>query len=456
MMISNGKLKFLLILFAIGLPIIIHQAAGASVDVVNNIESTNWQTPFPISQNTHGSQRPSIAATSNGKVLVAFALQQTSNSQSTDPFYRLSTNFGQSWLDVSPIKVTNNISSRQVNVIFDNNEKAHAVWTENGNTLAYAPEANWNSGSSYQTIYTASGFGAVLESPKIIPGFGNLLHVVWAAKSATDFGVNIYYARSTNSGASWTLGTVASNSGIKTDSESNKPDIAISSDGKIHITWQEQQAGDTTLYNAIMYSQSSDNGNTWSQPVNLSEVIFTSTEVKNHDSYQARIIAVGNTLKVVFVDREEADENYSYQSLYYLECSTNCVNKNNWKQPSQNPISQQTYLSSVKDPTPYYIEPTILHQAGCTTIYFHGIRIDVAQDREVVFGMNSCNGWDKLREIITDTSKESILPTTTTSNNWWLFMAYEDTSTTNHKIMFLRNQPALYMPLMMRQYVAGP
>ncbi len=106
------------------------------------------------------------------------------------------------------------------------------------------------------------------ESPETAPGPAmaispdNQIHLAWADKRTGTW--DVYYARSTDGGASFSTPIA-----VVTDAKAaarGHPALAMSPDGQVHITWEDQRSGDWD----ICYARS-DDGETFSSPVQVND-----------------------------------------------------------------------------------------------------------------------------------------------------------------------------------------
>lgn len=116
----------------------------------------------------------------------------------------------------------------------------HLVWEEAGGLLH-----SYRNGSSWSAPAPISGTGDG-EQPALAAGAGDQLHLVYV--NAPD----IYYLAW--DGSSWGLPRNISD----TSSNSDSPDVAVASDGSIHVVTTEQAGPDHALY----YARSGD-GSSW-------------------------------------------------------------------------------------------------------------------------------------------------------------------------------------------------
>jgi len=112
-------------------------------------------------------------------------------------------------------------------------QQAQADWTA-------AKRLTWTSGYSF--------------GPAIATDSSNALHVVWYDNTPGHYA--IYYKRSSNGGATWS----AAQRLTWTSGDSSSPAIAIDSTKTIHVAWHDTTPG----YAEIYYGRSTDGGITWS------------------------------------------------------------------------------------------------------------------------------------------------------------------------------------------------
>jgi len=85
----------------------------------------------------------------------------------------------------------------------------------------------WNSGYS--------------EFPSIATDSSGNIHVVWDDYTPGNY--EIYYKKSTDGGATWSIKRLTWNSGGSCD-----PTIAIDSSGNIHVVWKDNTPGNLEIY----------------------------------------------------------------------------------------------------------------------------------------------------------------------------------------------------------------
>jgi len=406
----------------------------------------NWDAAEKISQTSGITDaiQPSISASATGaKVIVVYYGVLNNNNSDRDVYYTTSTNFGNTWPTKARIHQSSGSAtdSSFVDVAITPNNKGHAVWIEefsNVPRLVYKYENNWGNNSTNLVTISAPATPIVMADPKIVAKSNNRLDVVWAQGEPTT-NVNIYHAYSTSStGSSWQgIAPI-----IDTSDSSRIPDIAIDASGVYHVVWEE--GPDPTK---IFYLRGVPSGNAvnWSValPINISQKSIPGNTTA---ATQPRIYADGNVLHVTYTNYI----NTGQQFVHHLQCNGNCSNLANWISVG-NPISGQVLGAKALDP--FDVVSTIGQAGRCTYVYFHGIQGDVGQNNERIWGTNSCGNWGaSARDQVTDSEIRSINPAMTSANNWWLFLTYEQVSNDGNlrEIYFTRNQPAIYLPTVLK------
>ena len=387
-----------------------------------------WEDAIIISTGDSGARLPSVAAAPNGKdVIVAYVSQRSAAEENTDPYYHDSSNNGDTFPgNPAPINSNGATETIDVAISFDGNSQAHALWIEemanNNRELRYAQENNWPNSSTLLASTTSPG---VIFTPRIETSGSNTVNVVWAEN---DSGIitDIYHARSANGGSSWPI------NGVILDSAdlSQFPDLAVSNNGMIHVVWSEG-----LFTSKVNYVQGTVSGGM----VNWSSAIAISDRSAATNALEPAIFVNGSVVQVTYTDRLSADS----QFVHYLRCAGNCTNVNNWVS-SNNPVSGQAVGANVGDP--FDVTSTVVQAGGCSFVYFHGVRTGT---NEQILGVDSCGNWaSSARDIVTASNIRSLNPDLAVQNNWWIYLVYEDKS--SEQIQFLRNQPALYLPLIVK------
>ncbi|HFE66981.1 MAG TPA: exo-alpha-sialidase, partial [Chloroflexi bacterium] len=325
-----------------------------------------WENGFALTNNSsdpQGAVFPVVAAAPDGKtVIVGYSHKTGTGLNDADPYFVRSNMNGRrtpnSWSSPSPI-YTSAATSDFLDITFDANSQAHAVWVEDSSNLYYGKENTWglSGGSGPKQIYSVTPFS--IEAPKIVASGTNKLDLVMAKNDGGE--LSIFHARSSNNGANWQPTPVEISTGIAGAGAATTPSIAVDNSGRLNVVWEQFLTG--SIYE-IYFSQSSDGGQNWSTPINLSSRITVGTSRQFH---QAKIIAEGNSLFVAFENRPAQQQ----QQAYYVSCDSSCGNLNRW---TGGAITVQNY--AVKDSNPSYMIPQPAKIGGCWTVLFSAINGD--------------------------------------------------------------------------------
>ncbi|HUM69985.1 MAG TPA: hypothetical protein PLK31_14210 [Chloroflexota bacterium] len=259
--------------------------------------------------------------------------------------------------------------------------------------------------------------------------------MVWAEDNVGAGLLEIYYRFSTNGGTSWSANNLVS----QQFNVSVKPDMTIGADGRVHLVWQR---GIPPFPQHIMYSQGTVSGNSviWTTPIPISDVSGAQRALT------PQLVVDGNTVYVAYTDwrQDSPVSEHDEQYVHYVRCATGCTNIANWQSIS-NPVSgAQLEERSIN---PFSVKSTLARMGGCTYVYFHGVPPGLTNEQ--IFGVNSCSNWSAGgRDTVTPANEAAISPQMVPHNNWFLYMVYEKVGNTGGRtVWFVRNDPAVYLPI---------
>ena len=162
-----------------------------------------------------------------------------------------------------PINISNtsgNSMSQQIAV--DSRGDINVVWTDNtpGNYVLLFSRST-DGGSTFSTpLNVSNNTSATVEAPHIATDQAGNIYVGWEDwVSSTNSSAQ--FSRSVNGGATFSTPTAISNG-----TAASAPRIAIDPTGAIDFAWSDNSAG----YASVFFSRSTDQGNTFSTPVNIS------------------------------------------------------------------------------------------------------------------------------------------------------------------------------------------
>jgi len=135
--------------------------------------------------------------------------------------------------------------------------KIHLVWYDDtpGNSEIYYKNSP-DRGATWTLSKRITWTEGDSIAPAIAIDYPGNLHVVWYANYAyTPNKDGIYYKKSTDGGATWTLSKLL----FWTDGNSLAPAITIDTSGNLHLVWDDSYPGNYEL----LYKKSTDGGDTW-------------------------------------------------------------------------------------------------------------------------------------------------------------------------------------------------
>jgi hypothetical protein len=154
-----------------------------------------------------------------------------------------------------------------------------------------------NSGADWSVLKRLTWTSGISSSPAIAADSGGAIHVVWF--DDTPGLEKIYYRRSPDGGASWdTVKRLAWTSG-----ESSYPAIAVDSGDAIHVAWHDDAPGNQEIY----YKKSTDGGTTWSSALRLSWL-------SGYSNYAAIATDSARTVHLVWKDDTPGNIEIYYKS----------------------------------------------------------------------------------------------------------------------------------------------
>lgn len=422
--------------------------AQSAPDAVSN--STNWQPDAPgrlLSFPTSISFNPIIDISSTGEIMVVFASgPSTANS---DPYISISTNSGVSW-PASPTQIGSraNYQSNPTG-LFTDNGTAHVMWVETGSDgigtgndfrVLYANDTNW---SGTQTVISdrSNDDGAVEDVE--MANDGETIYAVWVEQDQIFFALR-------DVGGSWTTKQPISVAGNQT----SRPSIAVDSAGTLHMGFIRQSFSFETLASIfqVEYTQSTNNGVSWSTPV----VLNNELELQEHVDI---MVDTDDVIRLVFGENTPSETVRALQVAdnreRYVACESGCVQATSWGLVEH--PSDRTFDVFGADPN--NLIPVITSNGETTFIYFHGSETQSSDER--IYGVNSCNGWSNAPglDLVPSTGgRRSIKPSISyysTSLHLVYESVFDDGGTERREIRYLATPYTCtdqnFMPIVMNQ-----
>jgi len=307
---------------------------GTNFGLINNLTSSLKQ-----------SMQPSV--TINGhNVYVAWTDNSTGKG---DIYFKRSTNDGRSF--DRPIPISGNAGVSENPKVLVNGHNVYVAWTDNstGKGDIYFKRST-NDGRSFDriTINLSNDKGKSLDPQIVSPPGTNNIYVVWADNTTRNN--EILFKKSTNDGRSFT--NVAKNlSGSIGDSLN--PQIGSSSNGNnVYVVWTDNSTGKGDIY----FKRSSNEGNTFTQTINLSNNSYTSSN--------PRISTSGNNVYVAWDDKSSG-----YSNILFAKSADNGMTFNKAIDLSSN-LGSSKYPHIDVSGNNVYVIWQANNPVGATEVYF--------------------------------------------------------------------------------------
>lgn len=209
-----------------------------------------WSSPTEIIVGDSAS----LALGSAGEVHMAYVSQ---SGATLDVFYMRWD--GSDWTLPVNVSQTSGISSTPA-IAHTSSGVLHIIWADNTSGTMALQHGQSSNGSSWSTFPIPNGDG---EAPAVAVAPGDVLNVVWQIPDAITGEHDIWHMLYDN--GEWSSPAEAvSNS---PDEDSVAPDIAVDSEGAVHVVWQEFIGSNSAIYHAAR------SGETWSSPQDVSSTL---------------------------------------------------------------------------------------------------------------------------------------------------------------------------------------
>ncbi len=413
------------VVIVIGVYVWIYGNVAAEPVAAPTVTRIKWDTAAKITAVSTSAEAPAIAVAPNGNLTVLYQQKRAGTLFDYDIWYKQSSDKGISWSDPpngAPMYATVPITSAsQIDIAYDANNKAHAVWVKmdaSGGHIVYADETKWGDESLFYDVHTIDN----VFSPKIVASGENTLDVVWSVsyKHGGDLVREVYHRRSIDGGVTWL--SLEKISGSFGEHIAPSPVIAVGSDGTVYAAW-EVITNIITDYGTIYYAERNPGSGSWSTPVSISNAA--------HDAHEASILLMDGKVQVAYTYRGGRSD----QWVYLATCSASCTNAASWAVGSD-PISGAKV--GVNSDAPWNVFSDLIAYKGDAYVHFHGTSPLLSQENEVIWSTNSHNNWagDDDPQALTTAVQQSVFPDLATVGDD-IYMVYESgTANGNHQIYF--------------------
>lgn len=278
-------------------------------DVVMYTYSPNgidWEEPFDLIaipatiEGVGGYEvtRPSIIFDDEDKLHLVFRRSSVQYSQASLEGIREAAN----WLEPRQMSSTSGYYS---DIAIDGNNVLHLVYTQNVPTadcpICYHVLYRWsdNDGLSWSNVTDVSLLPIGAVKPQILIDDRGIIHIVWEAGRGGGLGqlgkpTDVRYSASHNGGQLWTLPLEF----YIPNGQAANVTISQDGDGQLVVVWLD------TINNGVFYQLSSDEGDSWSTPEQIPDVIGIDSRLDTYDLIMDR---AGN-IHLVMVGRRESNQ----------------------------------------------------------------------------------------------------------------------------------------------------
>ena len=233
-----------------------------------------------VSNSTGSSVFPQIATSGNN----VYVTWQDTTPGNSDIFFAVSTNKGTSFS--TPINISNNTDSSVSPQIATSGNNVYVTWQDgplfNRDTFF---AVSTNNGTSFSTPINLGNNTGGTFFPQIA-ATGNNVYVAW--QNGTSGNRDIFFAASNNNGMSFGIINLSNNTGA-----SQSPQIATSG-SNVYVTWQDIFPGNSDIFFAV----SNNNGTSFGTPINISN--------NTGGSFNPEFVAIGSNVYVTWTDNTPA------------------------------------------------------------------------------------------------------------------------------------------------------
>ncbi|MGQ9582433.1 MAG: fibronectin type III domain-containing protein [Thermoplasmatota archaeon] len=241
-----------------------------------------------ITSNSNAQENPWLAV-SNDSIIYVIWQDERNSVGSPDIYIARSTDNGSSFS--SPVRVDDSTTGSQAypRLVLDSSGKLHAIWqdTRSGSARIYYANSTDNGTSwSASVLVNQTSTGQQYVPSLAVDSSGNI-HVAW--EDTRTAGAHIYYARSTDGGASF-------GAAKKIDSSSGTaryPCVCVSSGSKVTVAWEDTRNTKADIFLAT----SADSGASFGAEVNATRDTLSSSQTRVRAAWDA-----GGSLHLVWQD----------------------------------------------------------------------------------------------------------------------------------------------------------
>ena len=217
---------------------------------------TTWTKARRISWTTSISQAPALAADLWGNLHLVWYDYAPGNYE---VYYKSSANGGAAWSKNQRLTWTAGWSGQPA-IAVDSALNPYIVWSDAspGNSEIYYKNSP-DGGASWPNVKRLTWSSGISQAPAIAVSSSGVLHVAWWDNSPGN--AEVYNMRSTTGGIAWTAGKRITWS----SADSQGPAIAVDSASDLHLVWWDGKPGNAEIY----YAKGTGGGASWTPVTRL-------------------------------------------------------------------------------------------------------------------------------------------------------------------------------------------
>jgi S1-C subfamily serine protease len=236
---------------------------------LSTLATRNWTNVIRLSNSSSiSSQGPRLAASQNNVYAV---WEENYRSNINRIMFTKSVNRGDTFS--SPINLTSGKIDSETPSISVFGKNVYVVWADNstGNFDIFLVKSE-NCGNTFSKPINLSNDPGVSYFPKIESDGNNSIYIVWTENSSGTY--NILFAKSIDGRDTFTNPIALDN----TNGVSNFPSITTLGNNTVYVVWSHKNNTDFDPFNTtnqtqtydVFFTRSTDSGDTFSKPINLS------------------------------------------------------------------------------------------------------------------------------------------------------------------------------------------
>jgi len=250
----------------------------------------NANTRLDDDPGTAGQQNPAIAADADA----VYATWEDERNGNRDIYFARSTDGGATWSANVQVNDDPGTAGQYDPALAADADAVYVVWTDwrNGNGDIYFAKSTDGGATWSANVRLNDDPGSAWQWSPAIAADANAVYAAW--EDERNGNRDIYFARSTDGGATWSA-NVQVNDDTGTASYWSSPIIAAAD--AVYVAWTDERNGNGDIY----FAQSTDGGATWSADVRVDDDTGTAWQ------QDPAIAAAANAVYAAWTDRRDGN-----------------------------------------------------------------------------------------------------------------------------------------------------